>query len=58
MTLLLPELKEKLSIFCDVCMLCEMLDIDEEELLERFEDKILENMEDMIDFCDEEEEEE
>ena len=57
MAMLLEELKEKLALYCDVCLLCDILDIDEEELIERFEDKLLEHLNEMQEFCEEEQEE-
>ena len=44
MTLLLPEIKERLAILCDPCLLCDLLDIETEELLENFEDKLLDRL--------------
>ena len=44
MALLLNELKEKLANEFDVCLLCEFLDIEPEELLERFDDKLIVNI--------------
>ncbi|MGY8908216.1 MAG: hypothetical protein ACKVJI_13145 [Pseudomonadales bacterium] len=44
MALLLNELKEKLANEFDVCLLCEFLDIEPEELLERFDDKLIDNI--------------
>tara|TARA_R100001480_G_scaffold16727_2_gene25549 strand:+ start:2160 stop:2321 length:162 start_codon:yes stop_codon:yes gene_type:complete len=44
MALLLDELKEKISREFDVCLLCEELEIEPEELLNKFEDKLIENL--------------
>ena len=45
MALLLDELKEKISREFDVCLLCDFLEIEPEELVDRFEDKLIENLE-------------
>ena len=44
MALLLNELKEKIANEFDVCLLCEELEVEPEELLERFEDKLIDNI--------------
>ena len=44
MALLLNELKEKITKEFDVCLLCEFLDIEPEELIERFDDKLIDNL--------------
>ena len=44
MALLLNELKEKIANEIDVCLLCEELEVEPEELLERFEDKLIDNI--------------
>ena len=44
MTLLFNELKEKIAGMFDVCLLCEVLEIEPEELLDKFEDKLIEKM--------------
>jgi hypothetical protein len=44
MALLLNELKEKITKEFDVCLLCEFLDIEPEELVERFDDKLIDNI--------------
>jgi|TARA_R100001244_G_scaffold94305_1_gene70818 hypothetical protein len=44
MTLLFNELKERIAILYDVCLLCEVLEIEPEELLDKFEDKLIEKM--------------
>jgi len=45
MALTLNELKERIVRQYDVCTLCDVLDITEEELLDRFEDRLLETQE-------------
>jgi hypothetical protein len=45
MALLLNELKEKITREFDVCLLCDFLEIEPEELVDRFEDKLIENLE-------------
>ena len=45
MALLLNELKEKITMEFDVCLLCDFLEIEPEELVDRFEDKLIENLE-------------
>lgn len=47
MTLTLMELKERIAKYYDVITLCEILQITEEELLDRFEDRVFEHMEDL-----------
>ena len=44
MTWTFDELKDKVSRAYDVTLLCEILEITEEELLDRFEDKFLNNI--------------
>jgi len=44
MALLLNELKEKIANEFDVCLLCEVLEIEPEELIERFDDKLIDNI--------------
>ncbi|MDP6583717.1 MAG: hypothetical protein QF535_03600 [Anaerolineales bacterium] len=44
MTLLFNELKEKIAGMFDVCLLCEVLEIEPEELLLKFEDKLMDNI--------------
>ena len=44
MTWTFDELKDKVSRAYDVTLLCEILEINEEELLDRFEDKFLNNI--------------
>ena len=44
MTLLFNELKEKIAGMFDVCLLCEVLEIEPEELLDKLEDKLAENI--------------
>ena len=44
MALLLNELKEKITKVFDVYLLCEFLDIEPEELVERFDDKLIDNI--------------
>ena len=44
MALLLNELKEKIANEFDICLLCEVLEIEPEELLERFDDKLIDNI--------------
>ena len=39
------ELREKVSRAYDVTLLCEILEITEEELFDRFEDRFLNNIE-------------
>ena len=45
MALLLNELKEKITREFDVCLLCDFLEIEPVELVDRFEDKLIENLE-------------
>ena len=45
MALLLNELKEKITREFDGCLLCDFLEIEPEELVDRFEDKLIENLE-------------
>ena len=52
MTLLLNELKEKVCLYCDVCLLCELLDIEPEEILDRFEDRFIESVEYFGEICE------
>lgn len=47
MTLPLFELKERIARYYDVITLCEILQITEEDLLERFEDRVFENIEEL-----------
>lgn len=47
MTLTLQELKERIARYYDVVTLCEVLQITEEELLERFEDRVFEHIEEL-----------
>ena len=47
MTLTLFELKERIARYYDVITLCEILQITEEDLLERFEDRVFENIEEL-----------
>lgn len=47
MTLTLMELKERIAKYYDVITLCEILQITEEELLDRFEDRVFEHIEDL-----------
>ena len=44
MALLLNELKEKITREFDVCLLCDFLGIEPEELVDRFEDKLVDNL--------------
>ena len=44
MALLLNELKEKITQEFDVCLLCDFLDIEPEELIEIFDDKLIDNL--------------
>jgi hypothetical protein len=44
MALLLNELKEKITREFDVCLLCDFLEIEPEELVDRFEDKLIANL--------------
>jgi hypothetical protein len=44
MTWTFDELKDKVSRAYDVTLLCEILEVTEEELLDRFEDKFLNNI--------------
>tara|TARA_R100000687_G_scaffold42294_1_gene34518 strand:+ start:1142 stop:1303 length:162 start_codon:yes stop_codon:yes gene_type:complete len=53
MTLLFNELKEKIAGMFDVCLLCEVLEIEPEELLDKFEDKLIEKMDKFIGIEDE-----
>jgi len=53
MPLTLEELKEKIVLFFDVCLLCDLLDIEPEEILDRFEDKLVENLDDFRGLEDE-----
>jgi hypothetical protein len=53
MPLLLNELKERIAMMFDVCLLCELLDIEPEEILDRFEDKLLDNLDDFKGLEDE-----
>lgn len=47
MTLTLQELKERIAKYYDVVTLCEILQITEEELLDRFEDRVFEHIEEL-----------
>ena len=47
MTLTLQELKERIAQYYDVVTLCEILQITEEELLDRFEDRVFEHIEEL-----------
>jgi hypothetical protein len=44
MPLLLEELKERIALVYDVCLICDVLDIEPEEILDRFEDKLIDNL--------------
>lgn len=45
MTWTLDELREKVIKGCDVITLCELLDISESDILDRFEDRFISNIE-------------
>lgn len=45
MTWTFDELKEKVSRGYDVILLCEILEINEEDILDRFEDRFIKNLE-------------
>lgn len=47
MALTLVELKERIAQNFDVVALCDYFEITEEELLDRFEDKLLEHQDDI-----------
>lgn len=47
MTLTLNELKERIAKYYDTITLCEILQITEEELLERFEDRVFEHLDEL-----------
>ena len=53
MALLLNELKEKICLYCDGCLLCELLDLEPEDILERFEDRLVENIDPFYEMCEE-----
>lgn len=47
MTLTLQELKERIARYYDVITLCEVLQITEEDILERFEDRVFTNIDEL-----------
>mgnify|MGYP006989130679 FL=1 len=49
------EFLESIAQNLDVCLLCELLNITPEEILDRFEDKVLDNMHLFEGWADEEE---
>lgn len=54
MALTLEELKEKIIMFCDEEMICELLNITTPELLECFQDRIMINFDRIAEDFDDE----
>ena len=51
----LPELKAYISATFDVCLICEELEIEPEELLDKFEERLLERRDRFLEDFEEQE---